>query len=88
MIKGRLRPKAFSISSTPKAITSESYTTLIVSLLILPRVRVAYSSRDYPLATWPWNTVPLNRASFPDFRIYMDAASSPSLHISLCLSNL
>jgi len=55
---------------------------------MLPRVRVAYSSRDYPFATWPWKIVPLNRANFPDLRIYIDAANYPSLQISLFRSNL
>jgi hypothetical protein len=43
MIRGRLLPSTFSISSTPKAKTSASSTTVIVSLLALPFLRLAYS---------------------------------------------
>ena len=88
MIKGKLLPRAFSISQIPKAITQESSAVLMVYLLTPPLVKLAYSSNESPFIMVPLNQFPLNLLSFPDFNMYMEAANSPSLQISLFLSNL
>lgn len=81
IIRGRLLPKAISMSSTPNAITSASSATRIVSLRKHPLERLVYSSKDSPLVIVPLNSLPLYLVSFPDFKIYIEAANSPSLHI-------